>query len=60
MLHPHIFKSMLMAAGCLLCTPALSAKTVENPAIAATNAANVIDVRKVETGKDATRLLIHA
>lgn len=60
MLHPHIFKIMLMAAGCLLCAPAIPAKTVENPAIAATNASNVIDVRKVETGKDSTRLLIHA
>lgn len=60
MLYRHIFKSMLMAAGCLLCSPALQAKIVENPAIAATNAANVIDVRKIETGKDSTRLLIHA
>lgn len=50
----------ILAAVAIICTPEAGAKVVENPAIEAATTAGMLDIRKVETGKEGTRLLMHA
>lgn len=55
-------KTLLLAltAAALTATPGAHAKVIENPAVEAATTSGTLDIRKVETGKNETRLAMHA